>query len=460
MYEYFSLRITKDKMRAYLTVLYDKLTETVTSEAILDFLSKRNVVFGICEEEIKKAVENKNLISNLLVAKGEGPASDKNNFLEYTFERGCSAIPCANSRGAVDFSRLKEPVYVHKGDIICKVKIPENNFKCTDVFGKSFVLSEEDFLPNFGPSIEYNKNDKKIYAAIDGCLDYSEYRIDIMPVKIIKDETAEGDYVGNIVIYSKIKEGSHIRTDGHIIICGDATQSNFEAGGSVVIHGYVRGVGKCTIKSGRDIICRSISKMNLYCRRNICSTYMSACIAKAGSCVIATGDGVIESGRYTAGEAVIANRLGSEKTGELMLNIWDNWYNLENNTGDDEKTQLLECEEELSELREQYMQLEKSLNTLKSMEYVEGANANRANIIRRITLARAQVMHSIAAHKKKIEKISYRVRSKKMEIACSGDIYRGVQFRIGQAAYSVPDNTSNRVFYLNGNDVFLYKQYK
>lgn len=460
MYEYFSLRITKDKMRAYLTVLYDNLNETITVDGILDYLQSKGICFGICKEEIEKTVENKYLISNLLVAKGEGLSESSDSFVEYDKEIGCSIIPKTGNDGFVDFSAIKEPVYVHKGDRICSIKVPTDKLDCTDIYGRKFVLGESSYLPAFGQGVEYRRNETAVYALLDGCVDYEDNIIDVIPAHIIRDNTANGSYVGNVVIYSQINEGMTIKSDENIVICGDIKNVNIEAGGSIVVHGSIQDDGKCMIRAGKNIVCRDISTVNLYCGGSVYSTKLTKCIAKAGKSIMVNGVGQIASGRYTAGESVIANVLGNEGSNNLIINIWENWYNIENNTGEDEHSQLIQCEEDLSELRDQYMQLGKSLDTLKNMEYVSGENANRSNIIRYITLVRAQVMHSIAVHRKKYEKIADSLRSKKREIACSGEIFRGVQFRIGQTGYTVPDNTSNRVFYLNGENVFLYRQYK
>lgn len=460
MYEYFSLRVSKDRMRAYLTVLYDNLTVVVTAEHIIDYLEFKGVVFGICKEDIIRAVDKKQMISNLLVAKGIGLREDTNKHIVYNKDLIYSLVPRTDNEGFVNFPLMKEPVYVRKGDLICSIKMPSDKLSGTDIYGHEFYLSEENFIPKLGAGVQYSRDDKKVYAAIDGCVDYEKNIIDVIPVHILKNGTESRNYIGSVVIYSKIEENIKLKCSENIIICGSVRNVSIEAGGNVVIHGSLYTDSKHFIKAGKSIVCRDISNYNLYCGGSIYSTRLIQCIAKAGRSIMVNGTGEIVSGRYTVGETVYANVLGNPESKSMMINIWENWYSVENNTTDDEKMALVQLEDDLAELRDQYMQLGISLDSLKNIGYAKGINPKRANIMRRITLMRAQIMHSIVENKNKYEQTLEKVRRKRMEIACSGEIFRGVQFRIGQAAYTVPDNTKNRRFYLNGENVFLYKQYK
>ena len=448
-------------MNAYLTVLYDKLKkDKVTVEGIFDFLNTKGIVFGVKKDEIKKIVASQALISNFVVAKGEGMPADKNTFVEYHIDMGCSIIPAAKNDGSVDFSEIKDIVYVHKGDKICDIRIPSGRLECRDIFGKKFIPDTDAYLPQLGSGVEYNTEECRVYAALDGYVNYSDETIDVMPALQVKDDIGDGVYDSNVVIYAHIKEGKTIRSTGNIIIFGDLKDVNVESGKNIVIYGSLKDSEKCMVKAVGNITCKFIEDINLYCGGNIYTTHMVKCVAKAGKSIVASGEGLIKSGRYTVGENVSAGVLGDRQIRNLIINIWENWYESENNT-DDDKSKLIQCEAELSELREQYMQLGDNLETLKKMNVTSAQkNANKARMIRNVTLVRAKVMTSMINHRKYHEKLSEKINNKRIEIACSGEIYRGVRFRIGQESYAISDDVSNRAFFLNGEGVFLYRQYK
>lgn len=461
MYEYFSLRISSDNMYAYLTVLYDNLTETITTESILDFLKSKNIVLGILEDEIRKNVENKTLISNLLVAKSEYFDFDKEKVIDYKIDKKCSLIPCAEKDGFIDFKSIKKPVFVHKDDDLGKVKLLPEMLEYKNIFGKSCTLNAKHFLPELGDGVRYDKETKTLYSEVDGYVSYLDNVISVLPAKVFDGSLDSGIYEENIIVFSDIKPKAVIKAAKNIIVIGEVKDAQIDAGGNIVVYGNIDDESKNTIKSGANIISPTIRNVNLYCRGNIIANTLVQCVAKAGKSIFVNG--TIDAGHYTVGEKVTAKELKNTEDNELMINIWESWYNLENKIVDDSVRAMAESEKNLAELHEQYIKLEKSLNSLKNMDYVEGGNANRANILRKVTIARAQVMHAIIANKRQYSSLAekaYQEKKKKPEIACSGKISGGTFLRIGSASYTVPNNTDNKIFYTNSRNVFLYKQYQ
>lgn len=461
MYEYFSLRISSDNMCAYLTVLYDNLREKITTENIIDYLKSKNIVFGILEDEIKKNVENKSLISNLLVAKGECFDFDKDKVVQCSIDKCCSLIPCADEDGFINFNNIKKPVFVENGDVLGNVNLFPEMLKYKNIFGKSCTLSEDYFLPKLGNGVSYDKKTKKLYSEIDGYVNYSDNIIDVLPARVFENSLQSGTYEENIIVYADILSQLDIKTSKNIIVFGNVENTHIEAGENIVVYGNIEDESKNTLKSGSDIIAPVIKNVNLYCRKNIISNMIIKCVAKAGKSIFVNG--AVCSGHYTVGERFAANELRNTDEDELMINVWEAWYNSENNIEEDAIRDMSECGIKLSELHEQYIKLEKSLNLLKNMNYNEGGNVGRANILRQVTIARAQVMHAIIENEKKynslVEKV-YREKKKKPEIACSGKIFAGTCFRIGSASYTVPKNTENKIFYTSSENIFLYKQYR
>lgn len=452
-----SLRITKDKMSAYLTVRYDKLEGDLTKELIVSFIKSKGIVYGIDEDAITQMIDNKQRISNILVVSGTRPVKGNNGIADIQFDLNECILPIINASGAINFEDLKPPKYIEKDTVLISLLEPLDGVGGKDIFSNNIKAPKgDDCNIAIGEGCALSEEGKKIRATKGGYIRYNGNAIEIVSAIYMDNDIEAGNYDENIIIAGNIHKNIKIQTTESIIVCGSIDGVEVTAN-NVIVHNSINGRQKFEVRAMNSIICKNVINAVFVCGGNLYSECIVNSSVKAGGSIIAvSNEGQIKSGRYIAGEKIIANEIGMEEGSSIIVSIWQDWYAIENNLYGMQIKRLKELENEISQLREQKDILDNKLENIKGINVSESGMIKRTDIIKILLLEKAKINLKIKSAQQEYNDVFKQRSSKTFEIICNENIYKGVNVRIGKTGYSVMDTMNAVKFYTKDDDVLLY----
>lgn len=254
--------ISEDKMSAYIRIEYlpeieyklkdkhsfinlalsveelsRKYPEKYTIEEVRRMLREKNIVFGIKEDALEKAVLGCN--EEILIAQGEYPVQDVPSEVKLFFTPTQMHFPDPESNESVDYKNLFRISNVKQGDKIAKI-IPEVIGKDgKNIFGniiKKDYVRLTPIVANKGCKIEEND----IIATIDGKAHISGRTVSVNSVFTIESvnmETCNINFYGDIEVYDSVDDNMHVNAGGSLDVSNNVNTSKVVTGGDITILG-------------------------------------------------------------------------------------------------------------------------------------------------------------------------------------------------------------------------------
>lgn len=257
-----NVRISKDKMKAYMTVkympeikyklkdreiflnlalsteiVYEKEPEHFTIDEIKKILKGNGVVYGIKEDNLKLALDGAN--SEFLIAEGKNPVKDTPSEVKLFFTPTQMMFPEPDSNEKVDFKNLFRISNVNAGDKIAEI-IPEvAGEDGIDIFGNVIKREYIRKLPinaSKGCKIEGNN----IIALIDGKAHIANRNVTVNPVYTVESvnmTTCNIKFNGDIEVYNSVDDNMSVSAGGSLDVSQNVNTSNVVTGGEITILG-------------------------------------------------------------------------------------------------------------------------------------------------------------------------------------------------------------------------------
>lgn len=327
----FNIKITPDKMAAYLIIQTPKDDYEVIIENVKTFLSDKNVTFGRIDDNIKKAIENSEWDSEILIAEGKKAIQGKDGSVKYTFDPDPSNAPKEREDGSLDFHNLNKIQNISAGEKLGDLIHPIEGEPGTDVFGNSVKPNKVKPAKILkGKNTQFNDDRTILSAEIDGVIMLRADGTIEVSSKINIDgdidlSTGDMDVKGDLVVRGDVKSGFKISASGDIEIGGTIEDAQVTAGGSVNVKGGFVGEGNGFIKAGGDVTIKFINRQKIEADGNI-EIYEEAVGARlitAGSIIAKKGKGIIAGGVTNAANAIEANTLGTPQNVNTDIIVGD-----------------------------------------------------------------------------------------------------------------------------------------
>ncbi|MCD6450101.1 MAG: DUF342 domain-containing protein [Thermotogaceae bacterium] len=252
----YEVRVSDDKMEAYLILRDDGINYEITSDDVLKALEEAGVKYGIQYEGIKEIVEKPEFDTPYIVAIGKKPVDGEDGKLEIYHKEAQEN----EEKGRVDFREMaakKSRMVVKKGDVLGKITESSPGIPGIDIYGNSVK-------PNPGKPVSVKigegiliKQDGTLVADKGGMLRVKNDEIYIEDVLVIKEDvdysTGNINFPGFVEIHGDVKPGFVVKAKKDIQIKGiveAATVISFE--GSIELTG-VKGKEKGMIKAKQDV---------------------------------------------------------------------------------------------------------------------------------------------------------------------------------------------------------------
>lgn len=410
----------------------------ITVEKIKNALDESFISYGILEDDIKLAVEQKRYDENICAARWTPPIDGIDGVIQYYFNKDKHIAPVEDEQGVVDYKNLGLINNITSGTPIAEISMPTEGEPGMDITGKR--VQQKVGVPakyNVGAGTQLVNNDTQIIASINGNLVFKNGAFTVEEKIVINGDvdvsSGNIDFIGDVIIKGGVFEGFRVASKRSITINGLVTSAEIIADGDVSVKGGVinsKVVSKANVKVG---FCEN-SVINA--EGNVESPSFVGGEVFATEKIIASGKGVMVGGKYTALNGLEASVIGSENYTKTLITLGNNAVLSE------EREKL---EKENSTMDDQADQLGKILLTLADYAKKGKLSPEREQMQTDARRNRLRILNQIRANKKRIQEIDEALQlMQNLFVAVKRMIYPGVTLRINSSVLKV-NAVENRV---------------
>lgn len=320
-------------MAAYLRVKPAAADQVVTYDEVLNYLTEKEVTYGIREAAIRDFCDGKKYYMELLCAQGDPPVDGEDGYITYNFDTDTDFRPKEREDGTVDFRDLGTVKNISKGEELCRIVPPTPGKDGRDVYNRevSFKPGRSPVLPA-GLNTEVSEDGLALVAGVDGCIEFKKSRIDVNEVFIVRGDvnSASGNIkaIGSVIVQGDVREGFSVTAGKDITIRGMAEGAFIEAQGNITISNGMNGMGRGTLKAGGNIVGKYFENAVLEAEGDIYADVLMTCRAKAGGSIILKGrKASLIGGKYEAGQKIVARNIGTGTSGKTAVSIQSSTLN-------------------------------------------------------------------------------------------------------------------------------------
>lgn len=410
----------------------------MTVDKVMRALDENFISFGILEDDIKYAVEQKRYNENICAAKWKPPVNGIDGVIQYYFNKDKHIAPVEDEHGVVDFKNLGLINNITAGTPIAEISFPTDGEPGTDITGKRVpqkVGTPAKF--NVGAGTQLVNNDTQIVASINGNLVFKNGAF-VVEEKIVINgdvDVSSGniDFIGDVTIKGGVFEGFRVVSKRNITIMGLVTSAELMADGDITVKG---GVINSKVISHANVKAGFCENSDITADGNIESPSFVGGEIFASDKIIASGKGVMVGGKYTALNGVEASVIGSENYTKTLVTLGNNAVLSE------EREKL---EKENSQMDDQADQLGKILLTLSEHAKKGKLSPEREQMQTDARRNRLRLLNQMRANKKRISEIDEALQlMQNLFVAVKRMIYPGVTLRINSSVLKV-NSVENRV---------------
>ncbi|MCF6137133.1 DUF342 domain-containing protein [Pseudalkalibacillus berkeleyi] len=309
------LKVKENGMSAIL-VPTSSVKEAVTLDALLDFLTDNQIIYGINLDVLESiVVDLDNWNEPIKIAEGMKPVDGEPGYIS----------PVLNETESTNlearFVDLRSPTRIQsvkKGDLIAKIVPHTLGTDGMNVMGEKVVAK-----PGKPLQVKETKHTKvdfttnKIIARSDGQVSYQKRSVHVFPVYEVNSDldlnTGNLSFTGNIHIHGDVPSGYTISADGDVRIAGSVEASDIQAGGSIFIRDGISGQGKGTISAGCDVRTGYINQGSVTAGGDLHTGLINHSYVQVDGSVFCEKDkGIIHGGSISAGVNVHVKQAGNE----------------------------------------------------------------------------------------------------------------------------------------------------
>lgn len=311
----YEITTTKDKMQAVLCL--ESFDENLSVEAIERSLAESGIKSGIRKENIEEVVRFRRLFTEYVVAEGIEPTKPFPGKVEYLFRTSKDVKPQMDQNGNVDYKNLSLISNVKEGDLLVRLMPAVPGEPGVNVFGDPiFPVQPKPLYIRGGKNTRFNEDKSELYAAKNGMvmlLDGTVIVNDVYQVpNNVGTSTGNISFEGNVVVSGNVLTGFEVTATGDIEVYGAVEGASLKAGGNIILHSGISGMGRGNIEANGDLMTKYIEQSNVKVRGSIHSSAILHSEVRCGGSVIVEGrKALISGGKVVSGKKVETLTLGS-----------------------------------------------------------------------------------------------------------------------------------------------------
>ena len=312
-----NVKLSKDKMKAYITLTKPIGGEDISEEAIYEALNTEKVTFNIKDSVIKDSVINKIYDKEILIAEGLEPQSGKDAELTYHFDISDEIAITIDKDGKINYRELDLIENVRAGQKLVTLTphtegIPGKNVLGEDIPGKD---GKKIALPK-GKNVNVSEDELELYAAVDGEAKIIDGKVNVYSVYEVKHDvdnsTGNIRFNGKVVVMGNVLTGFVIEAEGDVEVYGVVEGALIKSGGSIILHRGIQGMNRGELYCDGDLVARFIENSKIDVKGNVQSDAIMHSQVTCGKKLEATGrKGLLVGGTFKVGEEINAKVVGS-----------------------------------------------------------------------------------------------------------------------------------------------------
>ncbi|MFA7147699.1 MAG: FapA family protein [Syntrophomonadaceae bacterium] len=449
--------IDKDLLKAYLEIVPPSGGgNPCTMEMVKSALAEKNISFGINEDSIKEALEEKNWGFKILVAEGKPPVNGKDAKIIYKFPLPAERTgPKIDEKGNVNYYDLGLIHNVKMGQLLVE-KIPgDDGNPGTSVLGTEIPARKgKDIRLPRGNNTVADEDELNLFATIDGHVSIADSKVIVNPVLTIARDvdfsTGDIDFVGNVCINGNVNSGFKVNSGGDIEIRGFIDGAEVTAAGSILVKGGITGCMKTLIKARDSIHAHFVENSRLDAGRDVAvrEAIMQSYIKAGGNITVSGRKALIVGGIIQAGREVEARVMGSQLATQTIIEVGVSPY-----------------------LREEYQVLnrvkgekKKTMDIINhNLQVFQRSGISPENLSEKKKMELIKMLDNLKNLRQELEQITERIvvienefqKTQAAKVRVLEIVYPGVRISIGQSIYIVNDPIKYSEFILDQGEVRL-----
>ncbi len=447
------VRITDDKMRAYVTLPRPLPGQPPTNYSTADIvlaLQSKNVVYGVLQDKVADLASDPVYGREYLVAQGvetkEGVAGE----YEYLFSTSINRKPKILPDGTVDYMSIKTIETVAAGDTIAIYHPAVQGEDGLAVTGRKIPVKRvRDLPPIAGKGFTRSEDGNHYTADFAGKIEKQGEKITISPVYEVREtvgvQVGDIEFAGDIIIHGGVSNGVSIQAKGSVTIEGTVENCSISAAGDIYLLKGVKGGDRTEIRAKGNITAEYIEYADVYAGGDITADVFFKSDVKCDGRITLSGKrSSVIGGSMSAVEGIFCYNLGNEfgvKT-EVYTGV------------STERNQSLEVQEQKVNVLEAHLQ--SVIAGLEKFDEImeKAGNKEARNDPRRIQLLRAKIQEEAKLTDEKLKLTAMQNLMKRgahAKILAKGTVSHGVVIGVNSCTMNIND-TYTSVEFREGTD--------
>lgn len=312
-----NIQISKDLMKAIISVTQPYNAQDITEGDIIKFLNDRKITYGIKSDAIKKLVDEKLYYQDIVVAEGLPAENGIDARVEFYFDTSTEKSFKIDEDGRVNFKELSMIKNVEAGTPLAKLHPNTLGTDGINILGLKVGAKEGKRLPiPKGKNVEIDEDGVTLKASKTGEVKLIDGRVNVFSVYEVKADvdpsTGNIRFMGKVIVNGNVLTGFEIEAEGDIEVYGVVEGAKLTSNGNIVLHRGILGANQGEIVCRGDLVAKFIENCKAQCDGNITSDAIMQSSVLAGKKIEVTGKkGLIVGGIVRAGEEIKAKVIGA-----------------------------------------------------------------------------------------------------------------------------------------------------
>ncbi len=447
--ECYTVSVENNQMSAFITILPpepDGERKINYSRVLTELKMQYHIGYGIDEDALKEAIENKLYYEKILIASGKPPVTGKDGELIYHFEQrakqGEYRIRQASEEDEekIDYKNLNlfEPV-IQDQLLVTKVP-PESGEDGYTVLG-NLIPAEAGKLYNLpqGKNTYVSEDKLELHSAVTGRVYVDREKVEVSSVYYVEGNLGLSignlSFDGDIMVRGNVESGYTVKATGNIEVVGTIESAILEAGANVIAYGGIQGGGKGTVTAHNSVYARFMEYTTVNAEAMVVAESILNCnVSCNGFIEVLNGRGNIIGGNLSAANYIAARYIGTQGGCKTFLEV---------GVSSAMKERAKDLEKQLTKLAQIIQSLQRIVATPVSANQPEHVKQERMDTVRKLLAAkesRKQKEADLERYKMIVE------RTTTGQIHALMISYPGVNLAIGNLRYAVRAEISYATF--------------
>ena len=441
---------SKDEMKA--TILFLPREEggsLLDLNGVRNAIAKAGVVYGIDEDALQKATQDRRFRVEYVIAEGRPPVNGEDGSLDFQFsQENIGSYIEKDDNGKIDYRERFLFVPVVEGQLLLKRIPATEGIPGETVTGKPLKqrAGREVRMPR-SLNTYFSEDQLSMFAKSSGMVEYVNGVITVSNLFRVEKDVDMGvgniDFDGSVEVKGNVISGMRIKAT-HGIVIGGVVEGRCEitAGGNIEVKRGIHGMDSGTVTAGGSVTAQFIERAVITAGGDVTSDVIVHSTIEANGTIRVLGKrGSLFGGVVRAGKDIIANTIGSDSYPRTMVEV---------GFGVSKRARYDALEAEIGRIEEEHGKLV----TVRSFLSRSNVDPARASML-------PSVIDSIIRNEQLLEEYKTELEALKVELAVltNGKVhvlteaFPGVAIQIGNAVYRVEQSIPYATFKFSDGDV-------